>query len=52
VAIETLSAVDSVQTDMDDHTVTVAFDDDQLAIDAVVQALNKAGYSVPEYDKN
>ena len=36
---------------MDDHTVTVAFDDDQLAIDEVIQALNQAGYSVPEYEK-
>jgi copper chaperone CopZ len=43
--------VESVKTDMDDHTVTVAFEDDQLSIDEVIQALNKAGYSVPEYEK-
>jgi copper chaperone CopZ len=36
---------------MDDHTVTVAFDDDQLSIEEVIQALNKAGYSVPDYEK-
>jgi copper chaperone CopZ len=43
--------VDSVETDMDAHTVTVAFDDDLLPIDAIIQALNKAGYSVPEYQQ-
>jgi len=50
-AVETLSAVDSVETDMDAHTVTVAFDDDLLPIDAIIQALNKAGYSVPDYEQ-
>ncbi len=36
---------------MRDHTVTVAFDDEDLSIDAVVRALNDAGYTVPGYEK-
>jgi copper chaperone CopZ len=36
---------------MDAHTVTVAFDDEELSVDSIVQALNEAGYSVPGYDR-
>jgi copper chaperone CopZ len=36
---------------MNEHTVTVAFDDEALSIDDVVAALTKAGYAVPEYDR-
>lgn len=37
----------SVRTDMSKHTVTVAFDDDEITIDEIVTALGKAGYAVP-----
>ncbi len=49
MAVEQLSAVRSVDTDMNNHTVTVAFDDEQLSVDAIVGALNQAGYTVPGY---
>jgi copper chaperone CopZ len=42
--------VKSVETDMNDHTVSVEFDDEVLSIDDVVAALTKAGYAVPEYN--
>ena len=51
MAVEKLPAVDSVQTDMNEHTLTVAFDDAELSVDHIVQALNKAGYTVPGYTK-
>ncbi len=34
---------------MREHTVTVEFDDEKLSIDAVVKALNEAGYTVPSH---
>ena len=34
---------------MKNHTVTVNFDDEKTSVDAVVTALNKAGYTVPAY---
>jgi len=34
---------------MNDHTMTVTFDDDHLALDNVVKALGEAGYTVPSY---
>ena len=40
----------SVQTDMNEHTVTVGFDDENASIDAIVRALNDAGYEVSSYD--
>lgn len=48
-AVEQLG-VASVETDMDEHTVTVTFDDEQLSIDDVVGALTRAGYAVPNYE--
>ena len=36
---------------MNEHTVTVAFDDEKLSIDKVVAALNEAGDTVPGYSK-
>ena len=36
---------------MEDHTVTVAFDDEKLSVDDVIRALNEAGYTVPRYSK-
>jgi copper chaperone CopZ len=41
--------IESVATDMDAHTLTVNFDDEKTSVDAVVTALNKAGYTVPSY---
>ncbi len=36
---------------MREHTVTVAFDDEEVTVDEVVRALNDAGYTVPGYSK-
>ena len=41
----------SVQADMSDHTVTVAFDDDDVALETVVESLNDAGYVVKSRQK-
>jgi copper chaperone CopZ len=49
--VENLGSVQSVKTDMNAHTVTVAFDDEEISVDDVVGALTKAGYAVPEYEK-
>jgi copper chaperone CopZ len=43
--------VSAVDTDMDAHTVTVEFDDEELAVDEIIQTLGKAGYTVPEHTK-
>jgi len=40
-----------VTTEMNAHTVTVRFDDDEVSLDDIVGALNKAGYTVPDYRK-
>lgn len=32
---------------MNAHTLTVAFDDDQVSLDTIVKALGDAGYTVP-----
>ena len=37
----------SVRTDMNDHTVTVSFDDEEITVDDIVSALATAGYAVP-----
>lgn len=34
---------------MQNHTVTVAFDDAETSIADVIGALNKAGYTVPSH---
>jgi len=36
---------------MNDHTVTVEFDDDKTSLDTIVSALNDAGYIVKEKRK-
>lgn len=41
----------SVDTDMEAHTLTVEFDDDELAIDEIIGALGKAGYTVPTHSQ-
>lgn len=32
---------------MNEHTLTVSFDDEHLSLDSVVEALGSAGYTVP-----
>ena len=51
MAVEKVSNVRSVDADMNEHTVTVEFDDDQLSIDDIIQALGEAGYTVPKYSR-
>lgn len=41
--------VASVETDMNENTVSVTFDDEKISIDDVVAALTRAGYAVPNY---
>lgn len=36
---------------MNNHTVTVAFDDEKVQLGAVIDALNRAGYTVPGHTK-
>lgn len=36
---------------MNAHTVTVTFDDEVADLDAIIGALGKAGYTVPEHEK-
>ena len=36
---------------MNDNTVTVTFDDENLSVDEIVQVLNEAGYTVPGHEK-
>jgi copper chaperone CopZ len=36
---------------MNEHTVTVEFDDELVSIDDVIQALNDAGYTVPDHSR-
>ena len=38
--------VTSVKADMNEHTVTVAFDDEKVKLEAIIKALNDAGYTV------
>ena len=46
-AVEKVPDVQSVKTDMSAHTVTVEFDDEKQSLDTIIEALNKAGYTVP-----
>ena len=46
-----MTHVQSVETDMNDHTVTVEFDDENLAISDIVAVLNEAGYTVPRHSQ-
>jgi len=36
---------------MNEHTITVTFDDDVTNIEAIVTALAEAGYTAPRKDK-
>ena len=46
-----LDGVSAVKTDMDLHTLTVSFDDSDLAIAEVVSALADAGYVARDPEK-
>ena len=41
--------IQSVSADMQAHTVTVTFDDEEVSMQEVLGALNDAGYTVPDY---
>ncbi len=43
-----MTDVRAVETDMNEHTLTVEFDDEKLSVDSIVQVLNDAGYTVPK----
>ena len=49
--VEKVPEVQSVKTDMVEHTVTVSFDDEKVSIDQIVKALGRAGYTVPSHEK-
>jgi copper chaperone CopZ len=34
---------------MKEHTLSVSFDTDQVSLESIIDALNGAGYHVPEY---
>jgi copper chaperone CopZ len=36
---------------MDAHTITVEFDDDDLSLEQIIEALGNAGYTVPDHTK-
>ena len=41
-----------MSTDMNQHTVTVSFDNEQMSLDAVVEALGGAGFTVRNYEQS
>lgn len=47
MAVENIEHVTSVETDMNSHTLTVAFDDERVSLDVIIKALGEAGYTVP-----
>ena len=50
-AVKQVEHVSSVESDMNQHTITVAFDNDEVSLDSIVAALNDAGYVVKERTK-
>ena len=46
MAVESVEHVTSVQTDMNENTVTVSFDDEKVTMETIIAALNDAGYLV------
>ena len=36
---------------MNQHTLTVTFDDQKQSVENIIGALNKVGYTVPEYSR-
>ena len=51
MAVEKIAEVRSVDTDMNLHTITVEFDDEQVSIKDIIRALNEAGYTVPAHSR-
>jgi copper chaperone CopZ len=51
VAVEQVEHVTSVESDMNQHTITVGFDDEKVGLERIVAALNDAGYVVKERTK-
>ncbi len=51
MAVEKVQGVSGVETDMNEHTVTVGFDDSVTTVDKIVEALYDAGYVVKERRK-
>jgi len=43
--------IDAVETDMNEHTLTVTFDDDDTSVDTVIETLGEAGYTVPSHEE-
>ena len=50
-AVEKLASVTNVTTDMDAHTLTLSFDDEEQTLEAVVEALAEAGYVAKDPQK-
>ena len=50
-AIEQMSGIKAVATDMNSHTVAVTLEDSETSVDAVIKRLAIAGYSVPSFDE-
>ena len=46
-AVNTLDSVDSVSTNMREHTLTLTFDDEKTSLKEIKSPLNQAGYTVP-----
>ena len=46
-----IEGVTSVESDMNAHTITVAFDDANLKLDRIIGALGEAGYTVPKFQQ-
>lgn len=49
--MEKLASVTNVTTDMDAHTLTLSFDDEEQTLEAVVEALAEAGYVAKDPQK-
>ena len=50
-AIQKMSGIKTVVTDMNAHTVAVTLEDSETSVDAVIKELAIAGYSVPSFDE-
>ena len=46
-----MPGVQSADTDMSAHTVTVTFDDEVTDLAAIIEALGEAGYTVPRQEQ-
>jgi len=44
--------IDTVETDMNAHTLTVTFDDDDTSVDNVIETLGRVGYTVPSHEQS